>query len=771
MPNPLRLSLLPLTVAAAFAASLATAATAEATLTPYGEGITQTAPGNLTFAVKPASNSNSWWWWLNNQTGNFESICYRYQINNGGWKAPNGDPWNAPINNSQGATGPATSPANSSTCPVAYGNTTGSVPATNAPKSVTASNGSIVEYCVREWIYFSNSWSPAAGEQCSKVVYDSGAPSAGVSLKLNGNDVTTTNQPENVVINISYNDAISPPRYRTSSGAWGENYVCTTTGAACNAGSNFVISEGCSQGTQTLSQTFQCEFGNPPSDGTYYACFKVFDGAIADGTPSNFGLNPNSPAQTYPAASGNSTVACDSITVDRAAPETSITGGPANGGTTSDNTPTFDFSGSGSPTSYECSVDSTSNYGSCTSPYTTGTLSNGSHTFRVRAKDGAGNVDSTPAARTFTVNSVAPDTTPPNTMIDSGPAQNARTNDATPTFGFSANETSTFQCAVDSGGFSSCTSTKTIGPLTDGSHTFYVRATDTSGNTDLSPASRSFTVDTTPPNTTIDSGPANGSTITDTTPQFGFSASESSDLQCSVDGGPFSPCSSPKVIGPLGDGSHTFRVYAIDAASNSDTTPATRSFTVDTSAPPDTTAPNTTIDSGPAAGSTTSDATPTFGFSSNEAGSSFACSIDGGSFAACSSPHTTATLANGSHTFSVRATDSSANTDASPATRTFTVQTTTPPPANTTPPQTEITAQPDKKTKSKSASFSFRANEPGTFQCSLDGAAFTACTSPFTKKVKPGRHTFAVKARDTAGNLDASPAAYSWKVKKKKKRR
>jgi hypothetical protein len=49
--------------------------------------------------------------------------------------------------------------------------------------------------------------------------------------------------------------------------------------------------------------------------------------------------------------------------------------------------------------------------------------------------------------------------------------------------------------------------------------------------------------------------------------------------------------------------------------------------------------------------------------------------VDAGSYAACSSPKTLAHLADGSHTFSVRATDPGQNTDPTPATRTFTVRT------------------------------------------------------------------------------------------------
>ena len=90
----------------------------------------------------------------------------------------------------------------------------------------------------------------------------------------------------------------------------------------------------------------------------------------------------------------------------------------------------------------------------------------------------------------------------------------------------------------------------------------------------------------------------------------------------------------------------------------------------------DTIAPQTSITSGPAEGSTTEDPTPSFGFSSDDSPSSFQCSLDGGAFSACSGPgdaHTTSALAEGAHTFAVRATDFGGNLDASPATRSFIV--------------------------------------------------------------------------------------------------
>jgi hypothetical protein len=65
------------------------------------------------------------------------------------------------------------------------------------------------------------------------------------------------------------------------------------------------------------------------------------------------------------------------------------------------------------------------------------------------------------------------------------------------------------------------------------------------------------------------------------------------------------------------------------------------------------------------------DNSPTFTFSSSEAGSRFECSLDGGPFVACSSPHTTARLRGGRHTLSVRAIDAAGNVDPTPTVYAF----------------------------------------------------------------------------------------------------
>jgi hypothetical protein len=89
--------------------------------------------------------------------------------------------------------------------------------------------------------------------------------------------------------------------------------------------------------------------------------------------------------------------------VDTTAPETTVGDGPT--GTTSDSTATFTFDSSEGSSTFECRVDDTA-FSSCSSPHTTSPLSNGSHTFQVRAIDGAGNVDPTRVSRSWTI---APD--------------------------------------------------------------------------------------------------------------------------------------------------------------------------------------------------------------------------------------------------------------------------------------------------------------------------------------------------------------------------
>lgn len=333
----------------------------------------------------------------------------------------------------------------------------------------------------------------------------------------------------------------------------------------------------------------------------------------------------------------------------------------------------------------------------------------------------------------------------PDTTITSGPSGESIT-DTTPTFKFSSDQSPVkFQCAVDSLDFSPCDKTTTLDPLPDGHHVLAVEAIDDDKLYDHTPAYSGFTVDTTPPTTTIDSGPS-GNTA-DGTPTFGFSSNESSvTFYCSIDSKPATSCTSPLTTQLLGAGAHTFAVAAVDAAGNADASPATRSFTVTTGAP------DTTITAG---GGLTKH--PTFSFTSSFPGSTFECELDAFGFGPCTSPIDLTGLSDGSYTFSVRAT-ANAQTDATPASVAFTV--------DTLAPSSTITGGPSGNTQNHTPTFQFHADDPqATFECKVDSGNWNSCTSPKTIGHQDlGAHTFKVRATDLAGNVEAQPATRDFTV-------
>jgi GT2 family glycosyltransferase len=85
-----------------------------------------------------------------------------------------------------------------------------------------------------------------------------------------------------------------------------------------------------------------------------------------------------------------------------------------------------------------------------------------------------------------------------------------------------------------------------------------------------------------PPDTFIDAGPAG--TVSSSTATFDFSASRPSTFECSLDGGGFVGCASPAVYSGLADGTHVFEVRA-SADGQTDPTPASRTWTIDSTAP------------------------------------------------------------------------------------------------------------------------------------------------------------------------------------------
>jgi large repetitive protein len=83
-----------------------------------------------------------------------------------------------------------------------------------------------------------------------------------------------------------------------------------------------------------------------------------------------------------------------------------------------------------------------------------------------------------------------------------------------------------------------------------------------------------------------------------------------------------------------------------------------------------------------------------------------------------------------------------------------------------TPPDTSFVEVPPSPSDSTDATFSLSSNRaPVTFECSLDGQPFTACAASFTLTgLHGGNHTLVVRATDSAGNIDPTPASHSWRV-------
>jgi hypothetical protein len=83
---------------------------------------------------------------------------------------------------------------------------------------------------------------------------------------------------------------------------------------------------------------------------------------------------------------------------------------------------------------------------------------------------------------------------------------------------------------------------------------------------------------------------------------------------------------------------------------------------------------------------------------------------------------------------------------------------------DTTSPDTTLTSHPRKRTGKHRVTFGFASDEAhANFQCRLDKRAWASCTSPTSYRVDRGRHVFSVRARDAAGNVDATPATWRFK--------
>lgn len=196
----------------------------------------------------------------------------------------------------------------------------------------------------------------------------------------------------------------------------------------------------------------------------------------------------------------------------------------------------------------------------------------------------------------------------------------------------------------------------------------------------------------------------------------------------------------------------------VDGADGGDNTDGGDTDGGDIDAPVDTTPPNTILVSTPSA---ISGPNVTFIVDSTEAGGTFRCSVDSTTLMACNATQMFTALAAGTHTFRAVAVDLAGNEDPTPAEYTWMVDTSVL--------DTTITSGPG-ATSGPNVEFRFTSTRPGTFDCQLAPVetAFSSCSSPKTytglpERAAPG-YTFQVRARDTAGNLDETPATQTFMV-------
>jgi hypothetical protein len=471
--------------------------------------------------------------------------------------------------------------------------------------------------------------------------------------------------------------------------------------------------------------TYQCSLDG----GAFLACTASPTFTVADGPHSlvvratDQAGNVGSPSPAW------------NFTVDTVPPTASIVTGPAD--PTNQTSATFTLTSDESPVTFECSLDGDV-YAACTANPTF-TVAGGPHTLVVRATDQAGNVSAPSSAWPWTV-----DTTAPTATIVTGPA--SPTGQTTAAFTLSSNESPvTFQCSLDGASFAACTSSPTF-TVTDGNHSLVVRATDQAGNVSPPSAAWNWTVDTTIPTATIVTGPA--TFTSQTSAAFTLSSSKSPvTFECSLDGATFAACTANPTFA-VAEGAHSLVVRATDQTNHVSAPSQPWNWTVDT------TPPTATIVTGPA--TPTNQTSAAFTLTSNESPVTFQCSLDGAAFAPCTASPTF-TVADGNHSLVVRAIDQAGNVGAPSPAWNFVV--------DSTGPTATIVTGPPTTTTQTSASFTLSSNEnPVSYECSLDGAAFAACSANPSFTVAIGVHSLVVRAKDGAGNTGPSSAAYDWAV-------
>jgi hypothetical protein len=310
-------------------------------------------------------------------------------------------------------------------------------------------------------------------------------------------------------------------------------------------------------------------------------------------------------------------------------------------------------------------------------------------------------------------------------------------NHADVSFGFTTSLPATTECSVDGAAYAACTSPTMAMGLMDAMHTFDVRAT--AGTMYAAIPTYSFTVDTKAPTMVITGQPAMASPVA--TAQFYFQKDDATTVTCQLDTAAAMPCTSPVMYSGIPDGSHMFVLSGTDGAGNVAT--QSYSWTINT------VTPALAITAEPPNPSTST--TAQFQFTTGNS-VTVTCQLDSGAAGACTSPKSYTGLADGSHTFTLRGTNSAGTTTTDAYTWTV----------DATPPSVSITSAPAAITNATTAQFQFTVTGATTVTCQLDTGTPAACTSPWSYTgLADGSHTFALVASDAAGNTTTKTATWT----------
>ena len=450
--------------------------------------------------------------------------------------------------------------------------------------------------------------------------------------------------------------------------------------------------------------------------------------------------------------SGNTSSGGPGWTVDRTPPEVLIGSAPAE---TAGTTAVFRFSSSETTgrQTFECSLDSGA-WAPCSTPVELTGLAHGPHSFVIRATDSYGNT-SEPKTTEWSVDAKGPEA-----RIVSGPAAFTSSPEATLLIEVPGEE-NLIECSLDDLPWESCKPETILTGLSEGSHTFEVRATDGFGNAGPI-ATHAWTVDLTGPAVTFTSRPSDPSSSPVARPSW--VSEPGASFQCRLDDGEWSDCVSPGFLSNLPDGRHTFEVRGTDRVGNTGPA-ASLAWTVAVPPPPPPVEPGplptVSIDSGPA--SWTASSSATFEITHTQ-GTVLSCrsTLLGFMFSfawkPCKAPVVLNGFQNGAQSFEVRAIDPAGRVSVSRA-WTWVVDSIAPP--------VTIASAPLPTTVTTLASFSFGSNDrQATFRCSLDSGPWSACTSPTEYRgLELGEHTFEVVATDFVGNR-SNPTRHTWEVVK-----